>query len=106
MQQSTPDKDDDSEYTRSPTQDEEQLPSLEELANIQFSLPFNPKDYAKPFFYGGLGLFTVGLAAGTVVSGVTKPPPPEEKATESVMAARAEGFRLVRISIYGVWGVC
>jgi len=88
--------------------DQEQLPSWEELANVQFSIPFDPKDYAKPFFYGGLGLFAVGLAAGTLVSGVAKPPQEttassattsanstEQQKIQAMMAARAEGFRLV-----------
>ncbi|KAK4526915.1 hypothetical protein GAYE_SCF29G4834 [Galdieria yellowstonensis] len=88
--------------------DQEQLPSWEELANVQFSIPFDPKDYAKPFFYGGLGLFAVGLAAGTLVSGVAKPPQEttassattsanstEQQKIQAMMAARAEGFRLI-----------
>ncbi|GJQ15810.1 hypothetical protein GpartN1_g7601.t1 [Galdieria partita] len=88
-----------------PQDSDDQLPSWEELANIEF--PFDPKDYAKPFFYGGLGLFTVGLAAGTVVSGVTKPPPPsvtEERTPEAMMAARAEGFRLASKAL--LYGTC
>lgn len=95
--------------------DQEQLPSWEELANVQFSIPFDPKDYAKPFFYGGLGLFAVGLAAGTLVSGVAKPPQEttassaatsanstEQQKIQAMMAARAEGFRLAsRALLYG-----
>ncbi|GJD05999.1 hypothetical protein Gasu2_04400 [Galdieria sulphuraria] len=97
------------DHTVDESQDEEQLPSWEDLANIQFSISFNPKDYAKPFFYGGLGLFTVGLAAGTVVSGVTKPPPPpttttKERTPEMMLAARAEGFRLASKAL--LYGTC
>eukprot|EP00871_Galdieria_phlegrea_P000977 jgi/Galph1/1880/GphlegSOOS_G576.1 len=81
--------------------DKEELFSLEDLMSVEITIPIKPKDYAKPFFYGGLCLFTAGLAAGAVVSSRTTPP--EEKKAD-VLAARAEGFRLASKAL--LYGTC